>query len=78
MPHDADSDRVRERQRATIDDAREAGIGAPEDGVALPVPTYTDTGGVSDLGVDEPVVPKDAQGEHVDDDPARPVTDDSM
>ena len=30
----------------------------PEGGVKPPVPSYTDEGGVSDLGVDEPVLPE--------------------
>ena len=39
------------------------------------MPSYADTGGVSDLGVDEPVVPEDVQGEHVADQPELPIGD---
>jgi hypothetical protein len=72
-----DRDDTKARQRATIDEARDEGIGEPEDGVELAVPSYADTGGVADLGVDEPVVPKDAQGDHVADQPDLPDGDGS-
>lgn len=54
---------VEETQRTTIDEAREEGIGKPEEGLEPTVPSYTDTGDVSDLGVEEPVVPRRLQGE---------------
>jgi hypothetical protein len=54
---------IPERERTTIDDAREQGIGEANDGVELTVPSYADDGGTSDLGVDEPVVPKPLRGE---------------
>jgi hypothetical protein len=57
-----EKERARERQRTTIDDARQQGTGEVEDGIDPVVPSYTDPGGVSDLGADEPVVPKDRQG----------------
>ena len=53
---------IQKRSRTTIEEAGKQGIGEPEEGVELPVPTYTDPGGVSDLGVDEPVVPRPLQG----------------
>jgi hypothetical protein len=52
---------VQARERTTIDEARQQGIGTPEEGMEPTVPSYTDPGGVSDLGVDEPVVPKSRQ-----------------
>jgi hypothetical protein len=60
--HNDDKERELERQRITIDRAREQGAGEAEEGIDPVVPSYTDPGGVSDLGVDEPVVPKDRQG----------------
>ncbi|HEV2127927.1 MAG TPA: hypothetical protein VGR22_04840 [Thermomicrobiales bacterium] len=62
MPRD-DKERVQKRERTTIDEARAEGIGEPEEGIEPAVPTYTDRGDVSDLGVDEPVVPRDERGE---------------
>jgi hypothetical protein len=59
---DEEQDEIRERERTTIDEAREEGIGEPEEGVDLPMPSYTESGGVSDLGVDEPVVPHPLRG----------------
>ena len=53
---------IQKRSRTTIEEAGKQGIGEPEEGIELPVPTYTDPGGVSDLGVDEPVVPRPLQG----------------
>lgn len=53
---------IQKRSRTTIDEAGKQGIGEPEEGVELPVPSYTDSGGVSDLGVDEPVVPIPLRG----------------
>ncbi len=57
-----EKERMRERQRTMIDDARRQGTGEAEEGIDPVVPSYTNPGGVSDLGVDEPVVPKDRQG----------------
>jgi hypothetical protein len=54
---------IPERERTTIDEAREQGTGEANDGVELTVPSYADDGGTSDLGVDEPVVPKPLRGE---------------
>ena len=54
---------IKQRERTTIDEAREQGIGEAPDGVELSVPSYADDGGTSDLGVDEPVVPKPLRGE---------------
>ena len=54
---------IQKRSRITIDEAGKQGIGEPEEGIELPVPSYTDPGGVSDLGVDEPVVPIPLQGD---------------
>ena len=54
---------IQKRERTTIDEAREQGIGEPEEGIEPTVPSYTDPGGVSDLGVDEPVVPGPLQGD---------------
>lgn len=55
-------DRIEERERTTIEEAREQGAGVPESGRDPAVPSYTDPGGVSDLGVDEPVVPRGERG----------------
>ena len=65
--HDAE----RERQRTTIDEAREQGIGDPEPGAEPVVPSYADTDerDVSDLGVEEPVVPEKLRGEPPRQDP---------
>ena len=61
----SDEREKRERHRTTIDEARRQGIGEPEDGDAPTVPSYADTDPVenTDLGVDEPVVPEDLQGD---------------
>lgn len=75
MASDTDADEVKKQHRAPIDAGRDDAVGDEEEGVALSVPSYADTGGVSDLGVDEPVVPKDVQGEHVADQPEPPVGD---
>jgi hypothetical protein len=72
MAHDPDEETIK-KQRAPIDAAREDGPGEEQEGVSLSVPSYADHGGVSDLGVDEPVVPKDAQGKHVADQPEPPL-----
>jgi hypothetical protein len=72
MAHDPDEETIK-KQRAPIDGSREDALGEEDEGVSLSVPSYADTGGVSDLGVDEPVVPKDAQGEHVADQPELPL-----
>lgn len=56
-------DEIQKRERTTIDEAREQGLGEAEEGVEPTVPTYTDSGGVSDLGVDEPVVPGPLRGD---------------
>jgi hypothetical protein len=53
---------IQKRSRTTIEEAGEQGIGEPERGIELPMPSYTDPGGVSDLGVDEPVVPRPLRG----------------
>ena len=58
-----DRDDVRERQRATIGDARRQGIGAPEPGAELPARSYADPTGVTDLGVAEPIVPEPLTGD---------------
>ncbi len=55
-------DEIQKRERTTIEEAREQGIGEPAEGVEPTVPTYTDSGGVSDLGVDEPIVPGPLRG----------------
>jgi hypothetical protein len=75
MTSDTDADEIKKQQRAPIDAGREGSPRDEEEGVSLSVPSYADTGGVSDLGVDEPVVPKDVQGEHVADQPELPVGD---
>jgi hypothetical protein len=74
MPHDTD-DEVRKQQRAPIDGGRDASPREDDEGVPLNVPSYADTGGVSDLGVDEPVVPQDVRGENAADQPDLPVED---
>ena len=56
-------DDIQKRERTTIEEAGKQGLGEPEEGVELSVPTYTDSGGVSDLGVDEPVVPGPLPGD---------------
>lgn len=55
----------RERHRTTIDDARRQGIGNPEQGDTPEVPSHADTepGEITDLGVDEPVVPEKLRGD---------------
>jgi hypothetical protein len=53
---------IQKRERTTIDEARGQGIGEPEEGIDPAVPSYTDRGDVSDLGVDEPVVPRTLKG----------------
>jgi hypothetical protein len=65
-------DSEKDRQRTTIDEARQEGIGEPEDGAETVVPSYADTSerDVSDLGVEEPVVPEDLQGDDPDAPPA--------
>ncbi len=69
---------VQKRSRTTIEEAGKQGIGQPEEGVELSVPSYSDAGGVSDLGVDEPIVPIPLRGdsppdtaEKTDDDASR-------
>lgn len=57
-----DDERIEERERTTIEEAREQGTGDQEAGRDPAVPSYTDPGGVSDLGVDEPVVPREERG----------------
>ncbi len=73
MGHDTDEEAIKERQRAPIDGTGDDASGEEREGVSLSVPSYADTGGVSDLGVDEPVVPKDVQGKHVADQPEPPL-----
>lgn len=53
---------IKQRERTTTDEARRQGIGEPEEGVELDVPSLTDPGGTSDLGVDEPIVPRPLRG----------------
>ena len=67
-------DDARERERTTIDEARRQGIGEPEPGEEPVVPSYADTDerDVSDLGVEEPVVPEELRGEE----PDEPAEDD--
>lgn len=67
MGHDTDDEATRARHRARIDENRD------EEGVSLSVPSYADSGGVADLGVDEPVVPKAVQGEHDPNEPDLPI-----
>ncbi len=62
MPEESRKE-IQERSRTTIEDAGKQGIGEPAEGIELPVPSYTDSGGVSDLGVDEPVVPIPLRGD---------------
>lgn len=73
MTRDSDAEKVRKRHRARIDGGRAPSSPEGDEGVSLSVPSYADTGGVSDLGVDEPVVPEDVQGEQVADQPDPPV-----
>lgn len=54
---------IQKRSRTTIEEAGKQGIGEPAEGIELPVPSYADSGGVSDLGVDEPVVPIPLRGD---------------
>ena len=61
MPKES-REEIQKRSRTTIEEAGEQGIGEPEEGIELPMPSYTDPGGVSDLGVDEPVVPRPLRG----------------
>ena len=53
---------IQEQERTTVDEAREQGIGQPEEGIELKAPSYADPGGVADLGADEPVVPPRLRG----------------
>ncbi len=53
---------IQKWSRTTIEEAGKQGIGEPEEGIETPVPSYTDSGGVSDLGVDEPVEPVPLRG----------------
>lgn len=62
MPEES-REEIQKRSRTTIEEADEQGIGEPEEGVELSVPSYSDAGGVSDLGVDEPVVPIPLRGD---------------
>lgn len=68
-------DDIQRRERTTIDEARDQGIGEAEDGMDVPVPSYADDGGTSDLGVDEPVVPRPLRGEPSPEDDASPSED---
>ena len=63
MSRDRRKKDVQERERTMIDEAREEGIGEPEEGIEPTVPSYAETGGVSDLGVDEPIVPRRLRGD---------------
>ncbi|HYH13122.1 MAG TPA: hypothetical protein VD789_12260 [Thermomicrobiales bacterium] len=60
----SDDKEQRERHRTTIDEARQEGIGEPEEGADPSVPSYANTepNEIIDLGVDEPVVPERLQG----------------
>lgn len=49
---------IRAREDTTIDEARHQGIGKAEDGEVMDVPSVADPRGVSDLGVEEPIVPE--------------------
>ncbi len=62
MPEES-REEIQKRSRTTIEEAGKQGIGEPADGIELPVPSYADSGGVSDLGVDEPVVPIPLRGD---------------
>lgn len=62
MPEESRKE-IQKRSRTTIEEAGKQGIGEPAEGIELPVPSYTDSGGVSDLGVDEPVVPVPLRGD---------------
>ncbi|HEV2067045.1 MAG TPA: hypothetical protein VGR08_09410 [Thermomicrobiales bacterium] len=62
MPEE-NREEIQKRSRTTIEEAGEQGIGEPEQGIELSVPSYADAGGVSDLGVDEPVVPIPLRGD---------------
>jgi len=55
--HDDTDDHVR-AGRTRVDDARADDPNAPERGETPVVPSYTDDGGTSDLGVDEPALPE--------------------
>jgi hypothetical protein len=54
---------INAREQTTVDEARRQGIGKPEEGIALSVPSYTEDDGTSYLGVGEPVVPEPMRGE---------------
>jgi hypothetical protein len=59
MPnHHDDTDDHVEAGRTRVEDARADDPAAPDRGVTPPVPSYTDDGGTSDLGVDEPALPE--------------------
>lgn len=73
MASDTDAEKIRKQQRAPIGAGREGSSRGEEEGVSLSVPSYADAGGVSDLGVDEPVVPKEVQGKHVAGEPEPPL-----
>ncbi|CAA9233188.1 MAG: hypothetical protein AVDCRST_MAG93-984 [uncultured Chloroflexia bacterium] len=61
MPEES-REEIQKRSRTTIEEAEKQGIGEPAEGIELPVPSYADSGGVSDLGADEPVVPVPLRG----------------
>lgn len=54
---------IRKRERLTIDEARQQGIGEAAEGESLVVPPVTEDDRASFLGVDEPVVPEPLRGE---------------
>lgn len=72
MTRDTDAEEVKRKHRARIDGSREDGLDEVSDGTRPSVPSYADSSGVSDLGVDEPVVPKDVRGEPAADQPEPP------
>jgi hypothetical protein len=55
-------DEVKRRSRATKEQTDDQGIGEPEQGVRLPVPSYAENDQTSFLGVDEPTVLPDERG----------------
>ena len=59
---DQGREEIKKRSRVTKEQADNQGIGTPEDGVRLPVPSYAEDDQTSFLGVDEPVVKPDERG----------------
>lgn len=54
---------IKQRSRATKEHAETEGIGTPEDGIRLPVPSNVEDDQASFLGVEEPVLDADERGE---------------